>query len=94
MDQDRVHGPLRHATGKMQEELGRATGDLGTQFKGQINQVAGTAQDMYGHAKDAARETGSSLDQWFRHTIEVQPYTTALAALAIGWLLGRMRQPL
>jgi hypothetical protein len=27
-------------------------------------------------------------------TIEAQPYTTALAALGIGWLLGRMHRPL
>lgn len=94
MDQDRVHGPLRNATGKMQEELGRATGDLGTQFKGRLNQVAGTAQDMYGHAKDAARDTGTSWDQWFRRTIDAQPYTTALVVLGIGWLLGRMQRPL
>ena len=74
--------------------MGVATGDLGTQFKGQLNQVAGTAQDMYGQAKDAARDTGTSLDQWFRHTIDAQPYAAALVVLGIGWLLGRMRRPL
>lgn len=78
----------------MQEELGRATGDLGTQAKGQLNQVAGTTQNMYGEAKDAARDTAMSLDRWLRHTIETQPYTAALAVLGIGWLLGRMRRPL
>jgi uncharacterized protein YjbJ (UPF0337 family) len=94
MDENRIHGPLRDATGKMQEELGRATGDLGTQAKGQLNQVAGTAQNIYGEAKDVARGTARSHDRWLRHTIEVQPYTTALAILGIGWLLGRMRRPL
>jgi uncharacterized protein YjbJ (UPF0337 family) len=78
----------------MQEELGRATGDLGTQAKGQLNQAAGTAQDIYGQAKDAARDTGSSLDQWFRRTIQTQPYTTALVVLGAGWLLGRMHRPM
>ena len=94
MDENRVQGPLRNATGKMQEELGRATGDLGTQVKGQLNQVAGTAQDIYGQAKDVARDTGTSLDQWFRRTIETTPYATALVVLGVGWLLGRMRRPL
>jgi len=94
MDENRVHGTLRNATGTMQEELGRATGDLGTQAKGQLNQAAGTAQDIYGQAKDAARDTGSSLDQWFRRTIETQPYTTALVVLGAGWLLGRMHRPM
>jgi hypothetical protein len=31
---------------------------------------------------------------WLRTTIETQPYTTAIAALGIGWLLGRMHRPL
>ena len=94
MDENRIQGPLRNATGKMQEELGRATGNLGTQVKGQLNQVAGTAQDMYGQAKDAARDTGTTLDQWFRRTLVTQPYTAALVVLGIGWVLGRMRRPL
>lgn len=94
MDENRIHGTLRNATGKMQEELGRATGDLGAQAKGQLNQVAGTAQNMYGEVKDVARGTATSLDRWVRHTIETQPYTAALAVLGIGWLLGRIRRPL
>lgn len=94
MDEDRVQGTLRNATGKIQKELGRATGDLGAQAKGQLNQAAGAAQDMYGQAKDTARDTATSLDQWFRRSVDKQPYTTALVVLGIGWLLGRLRRPL
>ena len=58
------------------------------------NQAAGTAQDLYGQAADAARDSAATFDKWLRNTIETQPYTTAIVALGIGWLLGRMHRPL
>jgi hypothetical protein len=61
------------------------TGDAKTQAKGVANEVRGA---------DTARDTATSLDSWLRETIETQPYTTALVALGIGWLLGRMHLPL
>jgi hypothetical protein len=73
--------------------VGRVTGDKETQLHGQLDQMAGTAQDLYGQAADAARETVGELDKWLRNTIETQPYTTAVVTLGIGWLLGRMRRP-
>jgi len=65
-----------------------------TQIKGMANQAAGTAQDLYGQAADAARDSAATFDKWLRNTIETQPYTTAIVALGIGWLLGRMHRPL
>lgn len=94
MDENRVQGTLRNATGKMQEELGRATRDYSTQAKGQLNQVAGTVQKVYGETKDVTRETATSLDKWLRHTMTTKPYTTALVVFGAGWLLGRMRSSL
>jgi hypothetical protein len=41
-----------------------------------------------------ARQTVTTLDTWLRNAIETQPYTTAIVALGIGWLLGRMHRPL
>jgi hypothetical protein len=57
-------------------------------------QTVGTAKELYGQAADSAREHAPNLDRWLRHTIETQPYTSALIALGIGWLLGRMHRPL
>jgi uncharacterized protein YjbJ (UPF0337 family) len=93
MDKDRVYGTARNLGGKVEEGVGRVTGDKETQLHGQLDQMAGTAQDLYGQAADAARETAGDLDKWLRKTIETQPYTTAIVALGIGWLLGRMRRP-
>jgi ElaB/YqjD/DUF883 family membrane-anchored ribosome-binding protein len=59
-----------------------------------MNEATGTAQQLYGQTADMARQSATTLDSWFRNAIETQPYTTAAVALGIGWLLGRMRQPL
>jgi uncharacterized protein YjbJ (UPF0337 family) len=94
MDENRLEGNVRNVGGKVQEGIGRATGDTKSKVEGVLNQAAGTAQDLYGQGADVARETAGNLDAWLRNTIETQPYTSAIVALGIGWLLGRMHRPL
>ena len=101
MDENRVAGTVRNVGGKAEEGFGRVTGDSKTQAEGLANQAAGAAQDLYGQARDsaadaagAARDTAATLEQWLRRTIETQPYTTAIIAVGIGWLLGRTHRPL
>jgi uncharacterized protein YjbJ (UPF0337 family) len=94
MDENRLEGTARNLGGKIQEGVGRATGDTKTKAEGLMNQAAGTAQDLYGQTADAARQTATTLDAWLRNSIETQPYTTAIVALGIGWLLGRIHRPL
>jgi uncharacterized protein YjbJ (UPF0337 family) len=94
MDEDRLSGTARNFGGKVEEGVGRVTGDVKTQSRGKLDQAAGTAEDLYGQTADAARDTAATLDKWLRTTIETQPYTTAIVALGIGWLLGRMHRPL
>ena len=62
---------------------------------------SGSAQDMYGQARDAvsdmsdtARDTASSFEKLLRRTIETPPYKPIFVALGMGWLLGRMHRPL
>jgi uncharacterized protein YjbJ (UPF0337 family) len=94
MDENRLEGTARNFGGKMQESVGRATEDAKTQAEGMANQARGKAQDLYGQAADTARDTASNMEVWLRNTIETQPYTTAIVALGIGWLLGRLHRPL
>ena len=94
MDEDRIEGTARNVGGKVQEGVGRITGDEHTRAEGLANQAVGTGQDLYGEAADTAREQATNLDRWLRRNIEKQPYTSALIALGIGWLLGRLRRPL
>jgi uncharacterized protein YjbJ (UPF0337 family) len=56
MNEDRVVGTATNLGGKTQEGLGRASGDVSTQAKGVINQAAGTAQDLYGQAKESVSD--------------------------------------
>jgi len=94
MDENRIEGSARNLGGKVQEGIGRVTGDAQSTIEGVVNQAAGTAQNLYGQSADVARQTASTLDSWLRNAIETQPYTTAIVALGIGWLLGRMHRPL
>ena len=94
MDENRLEGTVRNLGGKAQEGAGRITGNVKTQAEGMANQAAGAAQDAYGQAADVARAGAVNFDQWFRNAIETQPYTSALVALGIGWLLGRMHRPI
>jgi uncharacterized protein YjbJ (UPF0337 family) len=94
MDESRMEGTARNLGGKVQETAGRLTGDAKIQAEGVANQAIGTAQDLYGQAADTARDSVVTFEKWFRRTIEKQPYTTALVAAGIGWLLGRLHRPL
>jgi uncharacterized protein YjbJ (UPF0337 family) len=94
MDENRISGTARNVAGKVEEGLGRATGDATSEFKGKLDEAAGAAQDLYGQTADAAWQTAVTFDKWLRNTIEKQPYTSALVAVGIGWLLGRMHRPL
>jgi uncharacterized protein YjbJ (UPF0337 family) len=94
MDENRIEGTTRNIGGKAQEGFGRMTGDTKTKAEGMMNQATGAAQDLYGQTADVARQSATTMDSWFKNAIETQPYTVALAALGIGWMLGRLRRPL
>jgi uncharacterized protein YjbJ (UPF0337 family) len=94
MDENRVAGTAKNIGGKVEEGFGRVTGDTKSQVEGIVNQATGAAQDLYGQAADTARDTALTFDKWLRNQIETQPYTTALVAVGIGWLLGRLHRPL
>ena len=68
-----------------------------SQVEGVINQAAGAAQDLYGQAKETASDAAQAIrhgavdaEDYIRHTIEKRPYTTAIVALCVGFLIGRM----
>jgi uncharacterized protein YjbJ (UPF0337 family) len=97
MNQDSVVGAAKNLGGKVQEGVGRVTGDTKTEAEGVINQAAGAAQELYGQAKesasdvaDAVRQGAVDAEDYVRQTIEKRPYTTVVVALCIGWVIGRM----
>ena len=97
MSDDRLAGTARNMGGKVQEGFGKLTGDTKTELQGKLNEAAGTAQDLYGQAKDTAAHATEAVkhgareaDDYIRHFIEQRPYTTAVGALLVGWMIGRM----
>jgi uncharacterized protein YjbJ (UPF0337 family) len=94
MDENRVEGTVRKATGKVQEGVGRVMGDTKMQAEGMANEIRGSAQDLYGQAHENASELVRSVGDVVGKFIKEQPYTATLIALGIGWLLGRTHRPL
>jgi uncharacterized protein YjbJ (UPF0337 family) len=97
MTDDRIAGNAKNLGGQMQEGFGRATGSLAQEAKGKMNQAEGTAQDLYGQAKDAladaarmAQDSAVEARDIVREIVEERPYTVAIAALAVGYVIGRM----
>lgn len=97
MNQDSVLGMAKNLGGKVQEGAGRAVGDTQTRVEGLVNQAAGATQDLYGQAKESAADAAGAIRQgaadaedYVRRTIEQRPYTVALVALCMGWVIGRM----
>ena len=56
MNEDRYAGTGKNVSGRVEQGLGRATGDVKTEVEGRIKQATGAAQDIYGQAKDAAAD--------------------------------------
>jgi uncharacterized protein YjbJ (UPF0337 family) len=97
MSDDRISGTAKNLGGKLQEGYGSLTGDTATEARGKLRQAEGTAQDLYGQAKDAladaaraAQDGAAEARDVIRDVVEERPYTVALAALAVGFLIGRM----
>jgi uncharacterized protein YjbJ (UPF0337 family) len=97
MTDDRIASTAKNFGGKVQEAYGSVTGDVGHEVKGKMRQAEGAAQDLYGQAKDALADAGRMAQQGaaeardvVREIVEERPYTVAVAALAVGFLLGRM----
>jgi uncharacterized protein YjbJ (UPF0337 family) len=60
METDRILGAAKDVTGKVESSVGDLAGDTNTQAEGRAREAAGTAQKLYGQAKDAAREVSDS----------------------------------
>jgi uncharacterized protein YjbJ (UPF0337 family) len=56
MDKDRIAGSAKDMAGKIEGAAGDLAGDAKTQASGRAREAAGTVQNLYGQAKDAARD--------------------------------------
>jgi uncharacterized protein YjbJ (UPF0337 family) len=56
MDKDRMAGSAKEFGGRVEGAIGEMAGDAKTQASGRAREAAGTVQNLYGQAKDAARD--------------------------------------
>jgi uncharacterized protein YjbJ (UPF0337 family) len=56
MDNDRIAGSAKDFAGKVERTVGDISGDARTQAAGRVRETTGTVQNLYGQAKDAARD--------------------------------------
>ncbi len=56
MDKDQIAGSAKDFAGKVEAAVGNIAGDATAQAAGRVREATGTAQNLYGQAKDAARE--------------------------------------
>src|SRR6266702_1506678 len=60
MDKDRIVGSAKEFAGHVEGAIGDVADDSKTQASGRAREAAGTVQNHYGQAKDAARDAGET----------------------------------
>jgi uncharacterized protein YjbJ (UPF0337 family) len=98
MDKDRIAGVAKDWAGKAEGAAGDAMGDADTQAAGRVREAAGKVQNLYGQAKDAARDyVGENPTDAVARLVNQNPIGSLLAAGAIGFglalLIGRPASP-
>jgi uncharacterized protein YjbJ (UPF0337 family) len=70
MDKDRIAGSAKDVAGKVEGAVGDIAGDTKTQAAGRAREAAGTVQNLYGHAKDAARDATEAATSYAKDAYE------------------------
>ena len=79
MDKDRIVGSAKDFAGKVEGAVGDMTGDAKTQAAGRAREAAGTVQNLYGQAKDAARDATDAAVSYAKDAYENSGDTFAAA---------------
>src|SRR5947209_6718662 len=66
MDKDRIVGTAKDFAGRVEGVTGDLAGDTMTQAAGRGREAEGTMQNMYGQAKDAARDASDAAVSYAR----------------------------
>ena len=70
MDKDRIAGSAKDFAGKVESTVGGIAGDAKTEAAGRIREGASTAQNLYGQAKDAARQATDAATSYAKDAYE------------------------
>jgi len=88
-------GDLESIGSRAGESVGRASGDSEGQLRGMTRQVDEALRDVSREAKGLAAAATRTIhagaaDDFIRVAIHKRPCTTAVVALGIGFLIGRL----
>lgn len=81
MDMDRVTGAAKDAAGKVEGAVGDLAGDAETKASGRAREAAGTVQNLYGQAKDAARDAGDAAANLAKDALDSTAYRDGTQAV-------------
>ena len=70
MDKDRVAGAANDAAGKVESAFGQATGNAARDAAGRAREASGTVQNIYGQAKDAARDLSENAGSYAHDALD------------------------
>ncbi|MBR1193786.1 CsbD family protein [Bradyrhizobium sp. AUGA SZCCT0240] len=70
MDKDRIAGSAKDFAGKVEGAVGSMTGDAKTQAEARAREAAGTVQNLYGQAKDAARDATDAAANYAKDAVD------------------------
>jgi uncharacterized protein YjbJ (UPF0337 family) len=70
MDKDRIAGSAKDVAGKVEGAVGDMAGNAHAQTAGRAREAAGSVQNLYGQAKDAARDAGDAAVSYARDAYE------------------------
>jgi uncharacterized protein YjbJ (UPF0337 family) len=70
MDKDRITGSAKDFAGRAESAVGNMAGDAKAQTEGRFREASGTAQDLYGQAKDVARDAADAAIGYAKDTYD------------------------
>jgi uncharacterized protein YjbJ (UPF0337 family) len=82
MDKDRFSGAAKDAAGKIEGAVGDLTGDSQTSASGRVREASGTVQNLYGQAKDAARDAAGAAANFAKDAYDSDTFQDGTQAVA------------
>jgi len=96
MDNDRIEGATKDFAGKAESAIGDNAGEAKTQASGHAREVAGKVQNLYGQAKDVARDATDAAVNYAKgdgaeavaKLVHQNPIGSLVAAGVVGFALA------
>lgn len=96
MDNDRIEGATKDFAGKAESAIGDIAGEAKMQASGRAREVAGKVQNLYGQAKDVARDATNAAvtyakgdgKQAVTNLVHENPIGSLVAAGVVGFALA------